>query len=270
MLIIIDLAATSGTLPPFLQTATENILLTMSVLDYFTIIAGQTTFATTLVRANITTISEATTFISTLVYSPLEEQHLLVRRAFDVLQNSRLTDNSAMCQTAIIIITNRDITSETVGEVTVQNNRFAQQYTRPANVFVNSFGTPSFSGREYDLICDNSGIWNVISPNDFADTILIQERVINYYEVLAKAITLQDPIWSETYVDAFGIGVVTTVCLPVYDTAINLGRLLGVSCVDVPVSVFEQFENGMQVSQWTLLTAVEWNGSFIIAELVCM
>ena len=250
MLIIIDLAATPGRLSPFLQAATENILLTMSVLDYFTIIAGETNFTPGLVRANTTTISEATAFIGRLVYSPLEEQHLLVRRAFEVLQNSRLSDNSATCQSAIIIITNRDITMETVSEVTVQNEQFAQEFSRPVNVFVNSFGDPSYSGREFDLVCENSGIWNVISPDEFADAILIQETVSSYYEVLAKAITLQDPIWSEIYQDAFGIGLVTTVCLPVYDTAINLGRLLGVSCIDVPMTVFQQFENGVQVSQW--------------------
>ena len=259
VIVIVDLAVISGTLPLYLQAATENLLFTLSVLDYFTIIAGQTDFTPNLVRANTTTINDATVFISTIVYNTLE-QYLMVRRAFEVLINSRSTDNSAMCQTAIIFITNRDITRDTVSEVTIQNEQFAQQYSRPVKIFVNTFGDPSYSGRELVLVCDNSGIWNVIPPDNFADMVLIREMVSSYYEVLAKAITLQDPLWSEVYEDAFGVGLVTTVCLPVYDTAINLGRLLGVSCIDVPVSVFQQFQNGIPVSPMNVAQGcgMEW------------
>ena len=48
------------------------------------------------------------------------------------------------------------------------------------------------------------------------------------------------------YDDVLGEGNVSTVCLPVYDTFVDNGKLLGVTCVDVPLGLFEMV-NGTKV-----------------------
>ena len=234
-----------------------DVLLTLSGLDYFDIIAGGSTFKSTMVETNADTIEQAVEYLSVLTYQP-SDQAVQIKSAFQVFGNSRLMGESALCQSALIIITNREITVETLRNITVLNPQFAEEYdTKPVKIFVNTFGYPSQHQRELELVCDNSGIWNVIEPSEFNNPELVRDMVTGYYRVLAKAanLNLRDPLWSEVYEDAFGVGMVTSVCLPVYDTFLNVGKLLGVSCISVPLSVFEQFPNGSQVSVQLLICA---------------
>ena len=224
----------------------ESILLTLSQLDYFSIIAGNTTLSQTFLKANATSLQRAVDLLNKIDYVRIE-QHITIERAFQIFSNSRLAGQSSQCQSALIIITDRAITQESLTAAEVGNNMFASQDTNPVKIFINTFGDPPQGREELRLVCDNSGIWNIVYPDEFNDAVTINRKVISYYKVLAKAITLRDPIWSDEYQGAFGVGLITTVCLPAYDTAINIGRLLGVSCTDVPLSVFQSFPNGTEV-----------------------
>lgn len=86
--------------------------------------------------------------------------------------------------------------------------------------------------------------------------------VISYYRVLASAVMVTQPVWSEVYEDytgngeavgitwsiAAGIGDVVTVCQPHYDETINIGQLLGVACADITVEMLQQVEASIDVS----------------------
>ena len=64
--------------------------------------------------------------------------------------------------------------------------------------------------------------------------------VISYYRVLASAVMVTQPVWSEVYEDFTSAGEVVSVCQPHYDEIINIGRLLGVACADVTVDMLQQ------------------------------
>lgn len=72
--------------------------------------------------------------------------------------------------------------------------------------------------------------------------------VITYYRVLASAVMVTQPVWSEIYEDYTGIGNVVSVCQPHYDEIINIGQLLGVACADVTTEMLKQVGASTEVS----------------------
>ena len=72
--------------------------------------------------------------------------------------------------------------------------------------------------------------------------------VISYYRVLATAVMVTQPVWSEIYEDYAGTGDVVTVCLPHYDESVNIGLLLGVVCADLGTEMLQQVGASIRVS----------------------
>ena len=93
-------------------------------------------------------------------------QSSLVSMAFKAITDGRNNDNTADCQTAIIIITDRQITSDTA-EVVASGNRNIQSMYKivPAKLFVTSL-TDDVNGYHdataLQLTCDHSGIWTKV------------------------------------------------------------------------------------------------------------
>ena len=81
--------------------------------------------------------------------------------------------------------------------------------------------------------------------------------IISYYRVLASAIMVTQPVWSEVYEDFTGIGDVVTVCQPHYDETINIGQLLGVVCADVTIEMLQQVGATVEVSHIANVLAVD-------------
>ena len=55
----------------------------------------------------------------------------------------------------------------------------------------------------------------------------------NYYTFIAEGVTTESPVWTEPYEDAFGLGRMVTVSMPVYYYENNIRKILGVVGVDV-------------------------------------
>ena len=96
----------------------------------------------------------------------VSNQSSLVAMAFEAIIDGRNNNNTANCQTAIIIITDRQVSSDTAEIVTSGNRNVQSMYqTFPAKLFVTSL-TDNVNGY-YDitalqLTCDHSGIWNKV------------------------------------------------------------------------------------------------------------
>lgn len=250
LIIILDLSTppTGPFITSHFAEAALYILSSLSYLDYFTIVAGRATFQRMLVGADNDAIENAVGFLSTLNYQAASKDSE-IQTAFDILTNSRVAGLSTSCQSSLVIITDVDVTEETVQTVEVLNQRFTDSFSYPVKIFLNSFGELFQRSAALDLVCENQGVWNVIDPSEFGTPSAIREKVISYYRVLASAgsVNLRTPLWSLPYSDPFGLGTVTSVCLPVFDTAIDIGELLGVSCISVRASAFDPFPNGAQV-----------------------
>ena len=106
-------------------------------------------------------------------------KHTQIKLAFQILSNSRENDLSSNCQAALVIITNREITMETLGIVATENSQYNMLFSQPAKVFVNSFINRPDGNEELELVCAHNGLWNIITPDLFNDSILIKRKVSN-------------------------------------------------------------------------------------------
>lgn len=230
----------------------NNTFSTLASIDYFTILAGNITLNHLLVSANDTNFREAYQMLVNMTeYLPARQEDL-ISRAFSVLSNSRQIDKSvipsALCQSAIIIITNRDIGPEIPSLVQQENEQFVRNNNNATsvNVFVNTINintnvTTASSERDsaaLELVCNNSGIWNSIPPNDAAAA---SQLVNGYTRVLARFLVIRKPLWNYNSLGLINRGA--SLCLPIYDeNAIHI-RLLGLTCITVPVDEFRRFSD---------------------------
>ena len=74
-----------------------------------------------------------------------------------------------------------------------------------------AFGTNINISLLSSLSCKYKGIlFHIEEP------INILDELMNYYVFLAEGTNITEPIWSEPYIDAFGLGKIVTVSMPVY------------------------------------------------------
>lgn len=179
---VIDIANSSGI--PVAIAAIRDILNTLSVIDYFNIISssnGSFSNAGGLLLectecyigliSGLTAATENSKDLANRNYLPnvvalASNQSSLVTMAFKAIMDGWNNNNTANCQIAIIIITDRRITSDTA-EAVASNNRNLQSMYQidPAKLFVTSL-TDDLAGY-YDtmaiqLTCNHSGIWNKV------------------------------------------------------------------------------------------------------------
>ena len=113
--------------------------------------------------ANKVTVN--TTYLPNIV-AMASNQSSLVAMAFQAITGGRSNNNTANCQIAVIVVTDRQVTRDTA-EVVASSNRNIQSIyeINPAKLFVTSL-TDDFTGY-YDnmavqLTCNHSGIWNKV------------------------------------------------------------------------------------------------------------
>jgi len=91
------------------------------------------------------------------------KQHLLVATAFDIIKRSHDANITADCQLAIIIITDRPVTVETIEVVANGNSNLMS--TGRAYVFVTSIVDQPvgyYDNLAVQLTCNNTGIWSKV------------------------------------------------------------------------------------------------------------
>lgn len=92
------------------------------------------------------------------------DQSSLVTMAFEAIENGRRNNNTANCQIAIIIITDRPIANEMVTVVNEKNGKIQSLYQTNAKLFVTSLTNDR--GYQDDvavqLTCNHSGVWNKV------------------------------------------------------------------------------------------------------------
>ena len=72
----------------------------------------------------------------------------------------------------------------------------------------------------------------------------MSSKVQDYYEFFWESTINSKPFWTDPYDDAFGLGTIVTVSIPIFQHQdINgLNRLIGVAGIDVLMSQFTKFD----------------------------
>lgn len=61
----------------------------------------------------------------------------------------------------------------------------------------------------------------------------LRDAMRNYYNFMAEGVTIDQPVWTEPYEDAFGLGWLVTVSMPIYYYEEGERTILGVMGLDV-------------------------------------
>ena len=76
------------------------------------------------------------------------------------------------------------------------------------------------------------------------NTLDLQKAMNSYYKLLSTGINRQNKVvWSEPYVDFFGLGTVTTAAVPMYDDSTDPPFLIGVYGADLQVKDLEKYQS---------------------------
>lgn len=82
------------------------------------------------------------------------------------------------------------------------------------------------------MACSNQGIFfNVESEDDSKSG--LASTMKNYFIFLAEGTSIEKPVWTEPYDDAFGFGRLVTVSMPIYYEERDVRKILGVAGIDV-------------------------------------
>ena len=91
-----------------------------------------------------------------------------------------------------------------------------------------------------EMACNNSGIAFFITEGTKDKVVEVMRE---YYVFLSNGITIEEPIWTEPYVDAFIEEDIISVIFPIYFQEENstIRNLLGVASLDISMEYLGQF-----------------------------
>ena len=82
-----------------------------------------------------------------------------------------------------------------------------------------------------NLACEYRGIMFEISDSGSDSALTTTMR--GYYTYISEGVTIQYPVWTEPYEDAFGFGRMVTVSMPIYYEESGIRSILGVAGIDI-------------------------------------
>ena len=215
------------------KDAAKTVINTLTNFDYVGVVTFSDTASTlenTLLPATSANIRSLSSDIDGITASGPTNYEAAFRKAFDLLDRSQSQELASDCQTALLFLTDG---MPTDGETNANNlqNLVSNLNTESAVIFTFTLGSDAPAAIPKAIACGNKGIF--IHVNDNGN---LRDAMSNYYNYFATVRQVSDnlePVWVEPYIDAFGLGEVTTVSRALYDTNVDPPRLYGVVSVDI-------------------------------------
>jgi len=122
-------------------------------------------------------------------------------------------------------------------------------FIKKAIIFAYSLGPNSLSNIPQSIACMRNGIFEWIQ-----DVNELYLKLNSYFVILSLGMDISKPLWVEPYIDASGLGEMTTCSIPVYDRSVTPFIFLGVIGIDVLVDEFYKTESSREVIQNILIS----------------
>jgi len=162
--------------------------------------------------------------------------------ANNMLRDSIYDENNSPCKTFVMFLTDGSPTAglQTESELTSYINGL--EYLKKAIIFSYSLGTGSAVDIPKAFACMRNGIFEKI---DVASD--LNSKMNSYFVTLSLGMNISKPLWVEPYIDASGLGEMTTCSIPVYDRSVTPIRLIGVIGIDILMGTFYKVEPSKDV-----------------------
>ena len=157
--------------------------------------------------------------------------------AFDLIDASTTYEYTSNCHTAILFLTDGEMSTGTASQVYNLINQRNAAYD--ATVFTYSLGSGADDVIPKQIACETGGLWaGIPDGND------LSSYMTGYYKLLAMG--LGDGAnegfvaWVEPYAFSTGGGMGTTVSAPVYDRSASPPMFIGVAGIDFTVDFMQE------------------------------
>ena len=219
--------------------AAQSIISTLSIADWI----GITTFngevvnyCDTLLRANSTNKDQINQFLSNLTIGAEQTNYeLAFTAAFNMIGATFDNENGITCNTIILFISDSNPTN---GEQDPAALLSLVQELDNYNtlMFLFGLGTEMSPDILQLFACNFNGVYHqVANPADLSVSLK------DYFNFISAGLTRTTPIWTEPYIDALGLGLITTLAFPIYDKTVNPPFLIAVMAADLLLSDFKRF-----------------------------
>lgn len=216
-----------------LKSNAQSIIDTLSITDWIgvTVFNTQvTSFNDTLMRASSQNKQSIKKFIAGLSPDSVRNYEIGLREAFRILNNTFKNEYGVNCATFVIFISDGDPLQ---GEQNPQNLLNIVKGLDQYNTTMFTYGLGSNIQTQILPLfaCSFHGIYQLVPTSSDLKSAL---STFNFFTSLGLNRTTC--IWTEPYIDASGLGWITTVAYPVYDRSVNPPFLLGVVAADMVMS----------------------------------
>lgn len=221
------------------KLAAREVLATLTNADYFAIVVFSSDarkMNTRLLRGTASNIDAAYSWIdSNVIASGRTFPDTAFTAAFDILDASAQAEiGSSACRSVMLFMSDGDPTDNSGNDaLNVLRARTATPAGRDAFVFSYSLGAEASKDFPKQIACENNGVWARIT-----NTRDLISAMAGYYEFIAAGLSRSTAVWTESYVDALGLGLVTTAAFPAYDRTTDPPTLVGIAGVDVKMADF--------------------------------
>lgn len=156
--------------------------------------------------------------------------------AFSLLARSKQDEADSGCHTAILFLTDGN---PTAGSITTEGGLRDHVNTMNRNpdgsqkavIFTFTLGSSASEAIPKAIACANRGIFIPVPDN--GDLRGSMSQYYDYFSALRQQVDNLQPVWVEPYVDALGLGEITTVSRALYDNSTGSIRLYGVVGIDI-------------------------------------
>lgn len=215
----------------------ESMINSLTLNDFFGIVThsdNHKKINDTLIRASSKQKSQIKKVLQDV---PINAQGNLIEafeNLYSMFDNSKAGDEMGVLPKQNIILLILDTVpkrqNSTTKDIVNLIKNLESQYSLGATIITYVIGTDeSVVHSVKEISCSRNGFTDLIKSSDG-----INEKLLNYYFILSSGLVRNEVVWTEPYVDASGLGNMTSAVLPFYEKKnSNPAKLLGVIGVDV-------------------------------------
>jgi Mg-chelatase subunit ChlD len=244
LVIIMDVSGSMNTAGKLdiAKEAAKNVVSTLNIFDFVGFVDFSSTaksFKETLIDANQVNKDDLDGYIDRIVATGGTNFEAGFRKAFEIIDNSAGNELGTGCESVILFLTDGEITEGIENKETLLSLITELNAKHDANIFTYSLGKEADKTVTKYIACNMNGAFENIE-----NSLDLQKAMNSYYLLLSAGINRQNQvIWAEPYQDFFGLGLVTTAAVPIYDDSVSPPFLLGVYGTDLQMKGLQTFES---------------------------